>query len=190
MEKQVTRQQLLSRRKQLTETTCLESSRQIQQRMIESDLFSSATTLALYSPVNNEVRTRLLHDCAVEQGKQVCYPRVVGESLQFVAIDSLELLQPGSFRVAEPVSGDALDVGMIDLLVVPGVAFDREGFRLGYGKGFYDRELSRVATATVSVGLCFDFQLCDRLPVEAHDQRLDYLVTETQFIPCGKDAAG
>jgi len=190
MEKQVTRQQFLNRRKQLAEAECLELSRQVQQRLVASELFSSATNLALYSPMNNEVRTRLLHDCAIEQHKQVCYPRVVGESLQFVVVDSIELLQPGSFGVAEPASGDVLNVERIALLVVPGVAFDRAGYRLGYGKGFYDRELSRVTVTTASVGLCFDFQLCDRLPVEAHDQRLDYLVTETQFIPCGKAAAG
>ncbi len=190
MEKRAIRQQLLTQRKQLGEATCRELSHQVQQHLLDSDCFSHAETLALYSPINNEVRTDQLFGAARLFKKQVCYPRVFGKALQFVTVASAAELVPGTFGVAEPRDGSVLSADEIDLIVVPGVAFDRDGFRLGYGKGFYDRELSRMAAAAVSVGLCFDFQLCDSLPVEAHDEQLDYVVTETQFIPCRNVAAG
>ena len=190
MEKQAKRQLLLQQRKQLTEAACLELSLCIQQRLLDFPCFSTAETLALYSPINNEVRTGHLLDKSHAAGKRVCFPRVTGETLQFVAVDSVAELQCGSFGVAEPIGDNVLPVQTIDLLVVPGVAFDQEGYRLGYGKGFYDRELARLTRTTTTVGLCYDFQLCEALPIEEHDQQLDYVITETQFIPCHKEVAG
>jgi 5-formyltetrahydrofolate cyclo-ligase len=190
MEKHATRQQLLLSRKQLDEACCIDMSLRIQQRLLDFESFSCAETLALYSPVNNEVRTDRLLTVALSQGRQVCFPRVDGGTLQFVVVESSGDLLPGAFGVAEPTGEKILPAEKIDLIVVPGVAFDRSGFRLGYGKGFYDRELSRMTESTVSVGLCYDFQLCDALPIEDHDQRLDFVVTETQLIPCRKDVAG
>jgi len=190
MEKHIIRQQLLARRRRLDEAACRDLSLQIQQRLIDSDCFSRAATLALYSPVHNEVRTDRLLRVAQTLGKRICYPRVCGEQLRFVAIGSAADLQSGTFGVAEPTSGPVLSVEQIDLIVVPGVAFDRSGFRLGYGKGFYDRELSRKGCDAISVGLCYGFQICPTLPIEAHDQALDFLAMETQLIPCHKDVAG
>lgn len=187
MEKHATRQQLLQRRQQLDKATCLDLSWRVQQQLLDSECFSRAETLALYSPVNNEVGTGRLLTVALSHGKRICFPRVSGKELQFVLVKSLDELQPGAFGVAEPVGEDLVCARQIDLIAVPGVAFDREGFRLGYGKGFYDRELSRMTQATVSVGLCYDFQLCKTLPIEDHDQQLDYIATETRLIPCRKE---
>ncbi|HEY5672964.1 MAG TPA: 5-formyltetrahydrofolate cyclo-ligase [Malonomonas sp.] len=190
MPKHVIRQELLTRRKQLGVAEHRHLSQQAQRRLIESDCFKAARTLALYSAINNEVQTELLFAAAVAEGKRVSYPRVRSTVLEFVEVVSLPHLQLGSFGVAEPQRGELLPVTEIDLLVVPGVAFDRSGHRLGYGKGFYDRELARVSSAAVSVGLCFDFQLCGRLPSESHDQPVRFIATETQFIPCRPLGAG
>ncbi len=190
MEKRALRKQLLDRRKQLDAAVCQDLSQLIQQRLVASECFSLARTLVLYSPVNNEVHTDLLLQVAQSLGKRICYPRVCGQQLQLVTIASLADLTPGAFGVAEPSAGSVVSGAEVDLIVVPGVAFDLAGFRLGYGKGFYDRELSRMTRQTFSAGLCFDFQLCDRLPIEDHDQQLDYVVTEKRLIPCHKDVAG
>ncbi len=190
MQKQATRQRLLNQRKQLESSVWVQSSALAQRQLINSSRFQQAKAVALYSPINNEVQTELLFVAAKAQGKRVCYPRVRGEALDFMQIETLDDLQHGSFGVPEPSVGNDCRIEELDLIVVPGVAFDRSGFRLGYGKGFYDRELSRVSDSTDSVGLCFEFQLCEPLPREAHDRPVRYLATETRLIPCDKVVAG
>jgi len=190
MEKRAIRQRILSQRKLLTEEDCQQMSLRAQLLLVVADCFSSSRTLALYSPIQNEVKTEQLLLAAQASGQRVCFPRVYGERLLFVVIDTVRDLDCGAFGVAEPASGTVIPVAEIDLLVVPGVAFDRRGYRLGYGKGFYDRELVAKASTASAVGLCYDFQLCDRLPVEPHDQRLDFIVTETQIFPCHNGVAG
>ena len=184
MPKHAIRQDLLARRKQLEPTECLDLGLLAQQRLIDSDCFALAQVVALYSPINNEVQTGQLFAAARAEGKRVCYPRIKAETLEFLEVSIPGSLAAGSFGVAEPQSGRVLPIAELDLIVVPGVAFDRTGHRLGYGKGYYDRELVRVTTAVVSIGLCFDFQLCEKLPRESHDQPVHYLVTEKEFIPC------
>ena len=98
--------------------------------------------------------------------------------MQFVEVDDLAALSKGAFGLLEPKGGLTASVADLDLMVVPGVAFDRTGHRLGYGKGFYDRELHATGFSGVLIGFCFEFQLLDRLPAESHDVPVDYIVTE------------
>lgn len=184
MSKVAKRQEFLARRKQLDASTFQRLSLLIQQRLVAAEVFREAETLALYSPINNEVKTDYLFSAALAEGKRVCYPRVCGGNLEFLAVNSVTDLVPGTFGVAEPVAGAEFSVSAIDLVVVPGVAFDSSGHRLGYGKGFYDRELAKASETTASVGLGYEFQLCGFLPKEVHDRSLDYLVTESRFISC------
>lgn len=184
MGKKFIRKQFLDSRKQLDLPTYFRLSQQAQRQLIGSEGFIRAGTLALYSPINNEVATDQIFAAAKELGKQVFYPRVVGEDLEFIEVCAVNKLVPGAFGIAEPVAGGKKTVGELDLIVVPGVAFDLGGHRLGYGCGFYDRQLAGKSTETITVGLCFEIQLCDRLPTEAHDQALDCIATETRFISC------
>ena len=184
MEKVSIRKQFLDCRKQLDLSAHSRASQQIQQQLIASECFVRAKTLALYSPINNEVATEQIFSAAKKLDKQIYYPRVAGNEFSFFKVGTLDELLQGAFGVAEPVSAEKISVTDLDLVVVPGVAFDLRGHRLGYGRGFYDRQLVGKPAKTASVGLCFDFQLCDSLPVEAHDQVLDFIATETRFIPC------
>lgn len=189
MDKVEIRRRLLSHRKQLDLQRYLDLSLHAQQRIILSARFEMSATLALYSPVNQEVATDMIFASALKAGKRVCYPRVDQDALQFYAVHTLNDLKPGSFGVSEPVPAQAVDPGDIDLIIVPGIAFDVHGFRLGYGKGYYDRFLS-VQAEVVSVGLGFEFQIHPALPVASHDQKLSYLATEARFIPCHAAATG
>ena len=184
MGKKIIRKQFLDRRIQLDLPTCFRLSQQAQRRLIGSEYFIRAETLALYSPINNEVATEQIFAAARELNKRICYPRVAGDELEFIEVCAVNELVPGAFGVAEPVAGKKFSIAELDLIVVPGVAFDLRGHRLGYGRGFYDRQLAGKSAATVAIGLCFEMQLCDLLPTEAHDQVLDYIATETRFIPC------
>lgn len=168
----------MARRKHLAAEICLSHSLRIQQRVIRLPAFRKAAAVALYSPILNEVFTEEIMHEALRLGKTVAFPRVCGECLDFVRVRSSSELAPGAFGVLEPTGSTTIPSGDLDLVLVPGVAFDREGNRLGYGKGFYDRVLCGTGRPALTVGLCFEMQLVDRLPIEDHDESLDLLVTE------------
>jgi 5-formyltetrahydrofolate cyclo-ligase len=182
MDKEAMRMTMLQRRSAMLPDQVAQLSRLAQQRLLTSDQFAAAQSLALYSPIRNETETGDIFVRACCLGKQVFYPRVAGENLGFVRINSLAQLVTGSFGVLEPAA--SLEVSRQDpeLILVPGVAFDRQGHRLGYGRGFYDRYLARCSGQVVRVGFSYAFQLCDALSVSAHDQALDILVTDAETI--------
>lgn len=178
MPKRSIRADLLARRKHLAAETCLSYSLQIQQSLIRSVEFQSASAIALYSPVLNEVFTEELFRTACSTGKLIAYPRVRGADLEFVRVADASELVPGAFGVLEPQGEQVLFPASLDMVVVPGVGFDRRGFRMGYGKGFYDRGLHCSRRPGCLVGLCFELQLLEQLPVESHDVRMDMIITE------------
>ncbi|MBD1401444.1 5-formyltetrahydrofolate cyclo-ligase [Pelobacter sp. M08fum] len=173
---------MLKRRRALLPEQVAQLSHLAQQQLVATELFCSAQRLALYSPIHNETATSELFVAAARQGKQVYYPRVVKEGLCMVEIDRPEQLVPGAFGVLEPATDLHSSQQVPDVILIPGVAFDRRGHRLGYGRGFYDRYLACCSDRAVRVGFCYSFQLCDALPVGAHDQSLDILVTDTETI--------
>jgi 5-formyltetrahydrofolate cyclo-ligase len=179
---------MLIRRRHLAAATCLGRSLAAQRQLLALPEFEAASTLALYCPTRNEVFTEEIFACARRDGKRVVYPRVREAHLEFVVAADPQALLPGAFGILEPAGDDLVPISGLDLIVVPGVAFDREGHRLGYGKGFYDRAL-RHAAGAVLVGLCFDFQLVDALPAEAHDVRMDMVVTDERMLLAGGSAA-
>lgn len=156
----------------------------VQQSLICSESFLLAKRLGLYSPIENEVGTEEIFAAATRAGKQVFYPKVNGSGLRFCEVGALDELSPGRFNVLEPTSQSGIAPEELDLIVLPGVAFDIDGRRLGYGKGFYDRFLALTSPECVTVGLGFDLQLKEALPEELHDQKVFFLATESRFIPC------
>lgn len=178
MPKQVFRETLLAQRMQLDadERRLLDTA--AQRHLVDSELFKSAGCVALYSPVRGEVATELIFSAGRKAGKTICYPRVDGSRMAFFEVSDLTTLQTGAFGLLEPQPGERVSVSGLELMIIPGLAFDRSGHRLGYGKGFYDRELHAVGFSGALVGLCYGFQLVDRLPTEPHDVPMDYLSTE------------
>jgi 5-formyltetrahydrofolate cyclo-ligase len=185
MPKKPIRAALLAQRKHLSLDTCLHQSLLAQGQFLRLPEFAAATTLALYSPILNEVYTEEIFRQACARGKQVVYPRVEGASLEFFAVSGRDDLQVGNFGILEPKGTQPVPVARIDLLLVPGVAFDLGGHRLGYGKGYYDRLLSGRAKGAKLVGFCFEFQLLSSLPAELHDVRMDLLVTDQRTLRLG-----
>jgi 5-formyltetrahydrofolate cyclo-ligase len=176
------------RNQQLQARGCLSVQQRIslsyaaQQHLLNHALFAAAGVIALYAPIRCEVETCLLMEAALAAGKRVVYPRVVQGSsapgMHFIEITSASELRSGAFGVLEPQGCEVVAVADIDLIVVPGVAFDRAGYRLGYGKGFYDRAVSSCFSSCVLVGLGYAFQLEESLPHEEHDLVLDWLITD------------
>ncbi len=188
MPKHHIRQVQLEARSCLSEVQRADLSCQAQQLLLSHPLFLAAKVVALYSPIRCEVDTCLLLKTALDTGKRVVYPRVeqlpdsATAAMQFVELSSWQDFQPGAFGVLEPQGGMVVAVADIDLMVVPGVAFDRYGYRLGYGKGFYDRVVKLCSTGCALVGLCYAFQVEENLPHEEHDLMLDWLITDHEAL--------
>jgi 5-formyltetrahydrofolate cyclo-ligase len=119
----------------------------------------------------------------LDSGKKIAFPTVVGEELFFCEVKDLSSLKKGKFGIMEPrATGKALMPEEADVLVVPGVAFDLNGHRIGYGKGYYDKTLHRLEGRGKLVGLCYDFQLVDEILAEAHDVKMDLIITEKRVV--------
>jgi len=182
MPKRSIRTQLLAERRSRPIETCINSSLEIQRRFLQSDLFCRAECLALYSAIHNEVLTGTVFTRAIEDGKTLVYPRIKDDELEFVEVLSLADLAPGAFGVLEPKGRQLVPIEELPLIVVPGVAFDLAGHRLGYGRGFYDRALAACRADCMKVGFAYDSQLLDALPAAKHDQRLSVLITESRTL--------
>jgi len=180
MPKRSIRDELLARRQHLAAATCLSCSLAAQQRLVLAPEFVAAKVVALYSPVRNEVFTEDIFTAARRSGKTVTYPRVRGPLLDFVEVAERNELVPGAYGILEPRGSQVVPLAELELIVVPGVAFDLAGHRLGYGKGYYDRFLHERKGRLA--GLCFDFQLVERLPAEAHDVQMHMVVTEQRTL--------
>lgn len=137
--------------------------------------FRAAETVLLYHSLNDEVDT---HDFIRKwsKKKQILLPVVVGNELELRLYTGPEDMQIGSYGIEEPMGETYTDYESIDFIVVPGVAFDRKGNRLGRGKGYYDRLLPHIPSA-YKAGICFPFQLVEEVPAEPHDIRMDIIIT-------------
>lgn len=186
------RKQMLTKRKQLSPHTHAEYALLAQQRVLNLPAWKQATRVLLYVSVRNELATNELLNNAWHTGKQVllprCMPDVPGEMI-LAACTSIHQLIPGCFGILEPDASccPAIDINEsghpLDVAIIPGVAFDRHGNRLGYGGGYYDRILAHSAMQqTTCIGFAYDFQLIEQLPIEPWDRPVHAICTEKELI--------
>ncbi len=146
--------------------------------------YAAARSVALYAAFRGEVPTSELIRQALLAGKEVLLPAVIGHDLVFRRIVDETELVPGRFGIPEPNdSCPCRDLDSIDLFVVPGVAFDLNGYRVGYGRGYYDRTLHRYESGGRLIGVCYDFQLVEVIAGEPHDVIMDRVITERRVVP-------
>lgn len=177
------RESLTQKRKALTPQVLDTRGLKVQARFLASPYYQNAKTIALYAPIRGEVPTRDILIAALADDKVVCYPlsHVHGRILSFRAITSESELEPGRLGVREPQSSSELiAVDKIDLFVVPGLGFTRDGRRLGRGGGYYDATLKAAFERSRRVGLAFSEQIVDDIPVNADDVLMDLVTTEQE----------
>lgn len=139
-------------------------------------LLADATTILIYHPLPDEVDTTQLIDQLILEGKRVLLPRVTGPTtMELREYCGSNSLQSGAFGIMEPTGKLFTDYEQIQVAVVPGVAFDNSGYRLGRGRGYYDRLLANKPYI-YKIGVCFDFQKVETVPHDAHDIRMDIVV--------------
>ena len=161
-----------------------EKSRAIVAAVAAHPAFLAATTVALFAPIPTEPDVEPLWEKAAHR---FCYPRLTGDRIEFAAVRHLADLAPAAWNplIREPLASAQPIIAPtdIDLILVPGLAFTRDGRRLGRGGGYYDRLLGLRHSHAIALGVCFDLQLVADLPCEPHDQRVDAVVTESGALP-------
>jgi len=189
------RKLILEKRRALSDHERREKSLAIQQRLLHLEEFRAAQVIHSFLSFRGEVSTDHLVRRALAIGKRVVVPVVQGsDGLIFSELKRYpEEVEPGAFGIPEPKKEYIRPVAptVIDLFVLPGVAFDREGHRLGYGAGYYDRILGRTAQPKISdriprIALAFELQLVDHVPSSVQDLRVHKIVTEERVIECWK----
>lgn len=140
--------------------------------------FLGARTVGLYIPKGSEADTRPIIEAALAAGKCVCAP-ATDHKITFFGFRSLDELKPGRFGIPEPPAAGAEPIEP-EVVLVPGLAFGLCMHRLGYGRGYYDAYLAK--SFAYSIGICYDFQVVEKLPVHDDDQRMDEIVTERRVI--------
>lgn len=156
-----------------------EYSEKITETLLSSDFFVAADTVLLYYSSGSEVSTTELFEECIKTGKKVAFPRCVDKNgtMDFYIVKEENDLEKGMYGIVAPKAYcEKLIPDKKALCVVPGISFDKNGYRLGYGKGYYDRYLSRFEL--ISVGLCYDKLLSDTLPSDIYDKKVDYLITD------------
>ncbi len=154
-------------------------STEITNRVLALASWQEAGTLLLYYPLADEVDVRPLIKDAYKNGKKVLLPVVKGEELELHLYEGESSLREGAFGIMEP-TGPLFapeNYGEIELAIIPGMAFDGAGHRLGRGKGYYDRLLPQLKTAELK-GICFPFQFLDDVPAEAHDIAVQEVIAD------------
>jgi len=166
------------RRRALTPAERARASARAVARLVTLPELETARTVALYGALPDEADPSPLVDVLHARGVTVLLPRVTGDELELVGFTTIEGLSRGYRGVSEPV-GPATANAEVDLIVVPGLAFDLGGGRLGQGGGHYDRLLALLPVAALRVGLCLQCQVVAEVPTDDHDARMDVVVTET-----------
>jgi 5-formyltetrahydrofolate cyclo-ligase len=176
----------LSRRSSLSRANCALWSRSIQKRALKLPQYLAARSVALYSSAHNEVDTEAILQDALAAGREVYFPKLNRVGPEFVRIFSKADLTAGRFGIAEPAGTNRLsleDCAGLSVFI-PGVLFDRRGYRLGRGGGWYDRALAQFGNRAVFIGLAYEVQIVDSLPAESWDQKVHYVITENKVIEC------
>jgi len=182
--KRLIRKEVISRRDALSLSDRKAKDESIRRRLLALPEFIKARTILFYASFRSEVDTTELLQNSILNNKTVVLPRVdmQNSSLKLYEIRAIEDLVPGCYGILEPLVNDnnrVHDAG-IDLMIIPGVAFDEQCNRLGYGKGYYDRLLSHKNA--LAVGLAYEEQIVAHIPADAHDIKMDKIITDKRVI--------
>lgn len=165
-------------RESLTKEEVDNKSKVITEKFLESEEYKKAKIIMSYMSIKNEIDMETINKKILEDGKKLVLPVMIKEktTIRAVEVDNICEMATMAFGVKEPKGGKEIMISEIDLIVVPGVAFDKNGNRIGFGKGFYDRFLYK--TEVKKIALCYDFQIIDEIESERHDTPVEMILTE------------
>lgn len=175
MDKQSLRRHIREQKRAMTEEQIVARSEKLGQLFTASEAYRQAKTIYGYLPYNQEVRTVPMLEQALKDGKKVAVPKVYGEEMKFIYMDDLSKVEKGYAGIPEPIADLPIADDKTALVLMPGLAFDKKGHRIGYGGGFYDRFLAAEPDHP-TLALCYEFQMQEHLETEEFDIPVDYVL--------------
>ena len=172
MDKQTLRKQIREKKRAMTPAQIEEKSRILGELFVQTEEYRRAGTIYGYLPYNQEVRTVAMLEQALRDGKKVAVPKCYGDEMRFIYMEDLSAVAPGYAGIPEPVADGPVAQDETALVLMPGLAFDPQGHRIGYGGGFYDRFLAQEP-GHPTLALCYDFQMLPQLDTEEFDIPVD-----------------
>ena len=172
MDKKELRRTIRERKRAMTEEEIVSRSEALGRLFAQSDAYKAAKTIYGYLPYNQEVRTVPMLEQALKDGKRVAVPKVYGEEMKFLYLDDLTKVEKGYAGIPEPIDDGPVADDETALVLMPGLAFDPRGHRIGYGGGFYDKFLA-AEPHHPTLALCYEFQMLPELHTEEHDIPVD-----------------
>lgn len=183
------RKRILALRRAQSSRHIEKKSDNIKRELFTFSTFDEAKTILFYLAVKDEVQTEKMIEESLRKDKRVVVPFIDWQRKEILPSEIKDLakdIKIGILKIPQPKKNfySPFSPASIDLVIIPGVVFDRKGNRLGFGGGFYDRFLGKLSDITKLVGLAFELQLVDNVPSQSHDVAVDYLITEEGIIDC------
>ena len=172
MDKKELRKKIREQKRAMTPERIEQASDKLGELFRATELYRNAKTIYGYLPYNQEVRTVPMLELALADGKRVAVPKVYGDEMKFIYLTDLTQVEDGYAGIPEPVADGPVADDPTALVLMPGLAFDKEGHRIGYGGGFYDKFLAQEPNHP-TIALCYDFQMLGQLPTEEFDIPVD-----------------
>lgn len=175
MDKKELRKQIMQRKRAMPPEEIVSKSAELKDLFLASDAYKNAKTIYGYMPYNQEVRTVAIMEQALLDGKRVAVPKVYGDIMRFIYVTDFAAMEKSEFGIPEPIADEPVADDSHALVLMPGLAFDKEGHRVGYGGGFYDKFLE-AEPEHPTVALCYDFQMLPHLQTQEHDIPVDVVI--------------
>ena len=172
MNKQELRASIRTRKRAMTEEEIVTRSEKLARLFLNSEAYRNAKTIYGYLPYNQEVRTVPMLEQALRDGKRVAVPKCYGDEMKFIFMEDLSRVEKGYANIPEPIADGPVADDETALVLMPGLAFDPQGHRIGYGGGFYDKFLA-AEPSHPTLALCYEFQMLDHLETEEFDIPVD-----------------
>lgn len=172
MNKNELRSMIRQRKRAMSADEIEQRSAELARLFLATDAYRKAQTIYGYLPYNQEVRTVPMLEQALRDGKRVAVPKCYGDEMKFIYLEDLSRVEKGYANIPEPIDDGPVADDPHALVLMPGLAFDPQGHRIGYGGGFYDKFLAREPEHP-TLALCYEFQMMDHLETEAHDLPVD-----------------
>ena len=175
MDKKELRRSIRDQKRAMSEAEIVSRSEKLAELFYASEAYQNAKTIYGYLPYNQEVRTVPMLERALQDGKRVAVPKCYGDEMKFIFMDDLSKVEKGYANIPEPIADEPVADDETALVLMPGLAFDPQGHRCGYGGGFYDKFLA-AEPEHPTLALCYEFQMFPVLETEEHDIPVDYVL--------------